>query len=398
VGLRILVSDYSGHPFQVQLSRELARRGHQVTHTYSVGFQTPKGNLAVAEDDPAGFSIVPVRNSKPFAKDSFFERRRQEIEIGEELAKLADRLKPDVVISSNAPLDTQRIFQKAVLRDRTKFVFWLQDIYSQAIGRVVPRRLPVVGHAIARWYRHLEFRMLRDSDHVVAITPDFVPIVTAEGVEPGKISVLENWAPLDELPRQPRDNAWAQANMPHDALRIVYSGTLGYKHNPGLLLDLARELPDAHVYVFSEGQVANKLAAEATASKVANLSVHPWVPFADLPMMLSGADIFVAVIEPEAGVYSVPSKVLTYLAIGRPILASVPSENLAARLIREHDAGYTSPPGDDAAIIEKASLLAGDAELRARLGENGRAYASTAFDITAIGNRFSEILSDLVAG
>jgi colanic acid biosynthesis glycosyl transferase WcaI len=109
VGLRILVSDYSGHPFQVQLSRELARRGHEVTHTYSAGFQTPKGNLVVAGSDPAGFSIVAVRNSKPFAKDSFFERRQQEIEIGEELAKLAQRLRPDVVISSNAPLDTQRI-------------------------------------------------------------------------------------------------------------------------------------------------------------------------------------------------------------------------------------------------------------------------------------------------
>ena len=76
----------------------------------------------------------------------------------------------------------------------------------------------------------------------------------------------------------------------------------------------------------------------------------------------------------------------------------MPSENLAAQLIREHEAGYTSPPGHDAAIIEKARMLAEDAPLRLRLGQNGRAYASTAFDITTIGNRFSEILSDLVAG
>ena len=49
MGLRILVSDYSGHPFQVQLSRELARRGHEVIHSYSAGFQTPKGNLAIGD-------------------------------------------------------------------------------------------------------------------------------------------------------------------------------------------------------------------------------------------------------------------------------------------------------------------------------------------------------------
>lgn len=74
--LRILVSDYSGHPFQVQLSRELARRGHQVRHVFSAGFQTPKGNLAVQPGDPDGFEIVPLRNRKPFAKGTFLARRQ----------------------------------------------------------------------------------------------------------------------------------------------------------------------------------------------------------------------------------------------------------------------------------------------------------------------------------
>ena len=117
----------------------------------------------------------------------------------------------------------------------------------------------------------------------------------------------------------------------------------------------------------------------------------------DLPMMLAGADRFVAVIEPEAGVYSVPSKVLTYLAIGRPILASVPAENLAARLIRDHQAGYISPPGQEATLLEEARKLSGDVARRELLGENGRAYACKAFDIDAIGDRFSGILSDLIA-
>ena len=43
--MRIVVNDYSGHPFQIELSRELARRGHKVLHLYSAEFQTPKGDL-----------------------------------------------------------------------------------------------------------------------------------------------------------------------------------------------------------------------------------------------------------------------------------------------------------------------------------------------------------------
>ena len=43
--MRILVHDYSGHPFQVELSRELARRGHEVTHSYCEAYVSGKGHL-----------------------------------------------------------------------------------------------------------------------------------------------------------------------------------------------------------------------------------------------------------------------------------------------------------------------------------------------------------------
>jgi colanic acid biosynthesis glycosyl transferase WcaI len=386
--LKILLSDYSGHPFQVQLARELARRGHQVIHTFSAAFQTPKGNLVRQDGDPAGFDVVPVRTAQPFAKNTFVKRRRQEIEIGHRLADLVRDFRPDVVISSNAPLDTQRVFQAAARKAGAKFVFWLQDIYSEAIGKVIPRKIPVAGHAIAGWYRHLEFSMLRHSDRVVAITEDFTPILVAGGVQPDRIATIENWAPADELPLFDRENEWATAHMPAEGLRVVYSGTLGYKHNPALLMEMARRRSDVQVMIFSEGQVADKVAADAAAEGLRNLHVRPWVPFADLPRMLSGADVFVAVIEPEAGVYSVPSKILTYLAIGRPILASVPDENLAARLIGRNEAGFTAAAGHDLDLLAALDRLAADPALRTRLGDNGRAYAARTFDISAIGDRF----------
>ena len=391
--MHILISDYSGHPFQVQLSRELARRGHRVTHLHFAGFQTPKGNLTVQPGDPAGLAIEAITLEKPFAKATFVARWRQENEVGRRIAARISALRPDVVISSNAPLDTQRHIRRASHRVGAKFVFWLQDIYSRAISEVVPKKFPVIGHAIAKWYEHLEFSLLRGSDRVVAITDDFRPILTARGIAERRIAVIENWAPLDEIPLMPRESAWAQAYYASAGVRFLYSGTLGYKHNPHWLLALARHFPDAQICVTSQGDVADTVAADAAAGGLNNLTVRPWVPFADLPALLGGADVMVAFIEPEAGVFSVPSKILSYLASGRPVLGAMPRENLATRLLEGHQVGLVSDCDDTADFLAKAARLAGDPALRMAMGEKARSYALRAFDIENIGERFLGVIA-----
>ena len=389
--MRILISDYSGHPFQVELSRELARRGHAVRHLHFAGFQTPKGKLLVQPEDPPSLEIEGIALDQPFAKSSFVKRWQQENAVGRAIAANLLAFAPDLVISSNAPLDTQRHILAAARQAGACFVFWLQDIYSAAISRVVPEKLPVIGHAIAAWYRHLEYAMLRASDQVVAITEDFRPALEHAGVKPDRISAIENWAPLDDLPQLPRDNAWAAVNYPADGLRFVYSGTLGYKHNPHWLPELARQFPAAQVCVFSEGEVATALTAQAKAEGLSNLAVRKWVPMADLPAMLAGADVLVAFVEPEAGIYSVPSKILTYLAVGRPILAAMPTANLAARLIETQQAGLVCGCDATAEFAANAAELANNPPIRTKFGANGRDYALRNFAISGIADRFMAV-------
>ncbi|MBO9125310.1 MULTISPECIES: glycosyltransferase family 4 protein [unclassified Rhizobium] len=389
---RILVHDYSGHPFQVQLARALARRGHEVLHVYSESFQTPKGDLAARRDDPSGFRIAGLSLSEPFQKSSFLKRRAQEIEFGRMVASEIRRFRPDIVLSANAPLDTQAVIHKSARACGARFVFWLQDIYSEAIARFLPAAFPLIGNAVARRYQRLEFGLLRESDHVVAITDDFVPYLRQNGITPGRLSVIENWAPLDEM--RSVEPVVPESDKGDGLIRAVYAGTLGYKHNPDLLLQAAKALPVA-IDVHSEGAIAENLARKAAAEGVSNLRGKPWVPFTDLPDVLGSADILVAMIEEGAGAFCVPSKVLTYFGCGRPVLASVPRNNLARRLIARADAGLASDPGDAAGFIGNLGRLAGDVALRRRLGANGLAYARANFAIEPITDRFEAIFAGL---
>jgi glycosyltransferase involved in cell wall biosynthesis len=115
-------------------------------------------------------------------------------------------------------------------------------------------------------------------------------------------------------------------------------------------------------------------------------------PYDALPNVLASADVLVAVLEPDAGRYSVPSKVLSYLCAARPILGIMPAQNEAAATLRSSGAGLSVDPGDHQQAISAISTLLADPELRARMGESGRRYAEATFDISEIGARFEKVL------
>ncbi len=394
--MRILIHDFGGYPFPLPMSRRLAQRGHTVRHVYCASLQTtPNQALPARPDDPATLSIAGITLGAPLDKYSFFKRWRQENEYGRLLCRAVEEFRPDVVLSGNAPLDAQRRLLKTSRAVGARFVFWVQDLLGVATHRLLRRKIPLLGAVVGRYYLGLERSLLRQSDQVVLITEDFSPILRAYGVDASRVRVIENWALLEETPARPRTNAWAQARGLAEATCLLYAGTLGMKHNPDLLLRLAlafRQRPDVRVVVVSQGLGADWLKARKAEHGLDNLVVLGFQPLEQVPDVLATADVLVAVLEPEAGVFSVPSKVLTYLCAARPLLLAVPPENLAARIVARHQAGVVTPPTDPAALVRAAGALLDDPLHRRALGRNARRYAEQAFDLDAVTDAFEAVL------
>jgi glycosyltransferase involved in cell wall biosynthesis len=394
--MRVLLHDYSGHPLQVQLARALARRGHVVRHLYSARIQTPRGTLRERVDDPPGFEVAAIDSGEPFAKYNYARRVMQEWHYGSMLRHEIATFRPDVVLMSNTPLGALSKPQHWCRAHGTSFVFWLQDLYSVAIAHILRQKLGPLAAPFTWYYYWLEGRLLRHSDQVVSITEDFTPQLFAWGVAPERTTTIENWSPLEELPLQSKDNEFAREHGLHEKTVLLYSGTLGLKHNPRLLLAVAeacREDPGIAVVVVSEGLGADWLARRKIERGLRNLCLLPFQPFARMPEVMGAADLLLAILEPEAGIFSVPGKVLTYLCAGKPLLAAMPPTNLAARIIVRERAGLVVLPNDEAGFITAARALALDPERRASLGAAGRAYAERTFDIKRIASQFESLLA-----
>jgi len=393
--MKIFVHDYPGHAFPAQLSRELARQGHTVTHAFAAALESPRGAVESRPDDPAGLTILPIVTGHRMDKYSLFRRVLDERAYGAVLAAKVAQAGVDLFITCTTPNDVLDVLRRA-LPPKLKVVWWLQDIYSMGIRSVLNRKLPPAGTVIGAIYRGKERRFAWRADCIVSITPDFVPFLRRLGVAPAKITVIENWAPVDEITPRPHDNAWKREQGLSGKTVILYSGTLGLKHNPALLSRAAlhfqnQKRDDIAVVVATQGLGAEFLKKDAEERQIRNLKVLPWQPYERLPEVLATGDILTAIIEPDAGLFSVPSKILSCLCAGRPVMAAIPADNLAARTIERAGAGLIVPPGDEAAFIAGLERLLNNPGLRDRLGKAGRAYAEEHFDIRKIASHFATL-------
>ena len=392
---RIVIQDYAGHPFQVQLSRKLAERGHSVLHVYAGYNKTPHGSLQKRETDPSNFDVQGLYIHQPLKKYSYVKRWFQEREYGRLVVDAVKKFKPDTVISANMPLDPQAMLQQNCLHNHVRLIIWLQDVISLATKKTLEKKLSWVGGLIGNYYIAMEKRVLSNSDHIIPITQGFEPFLCEAGILQSKMTVIPNWTPLDELPVTPKDNPWSREHDLVDKFCFMYSGTLGLKHNPNLLLQIAlhfKNNPQVMVFVGSEGPGADWLSQKAKDLDLSNLMVMGYQPMQILPQVLAAGDVLIAILEAEAGVYSVPAKVLSYLAAQRPLLASLPPNNLAARIIQDQSAGYVVPPGEVAGMMAKAEELFYNSSLRATFARNARHYAEENFDIERIADRFEALI------
>ncbi|MEU8027506.1 glycosyltransferase family 4 protein [Streptomyces sp. NPDC049099] len=391
--MRIFVHDYSGHPFQAQLSRELARRGHAVVHSTCAAYLSGKGDLGA---DVAGLRFATIGERTVLRKQAYAHRLCQETRLGVELARQVARARPGVALLSNLPIPVLAVTAAVLKRLRIPWVLWHQDITAVALQRFAAADVAGAMGVAAKVFGAAEKWAARQAAAIVVIADSFVQVHRQWGTA-DKVTVIPNWAPLDEIVPVARANAWSDEQRLSDVRTLLYAGTLGLKHNPVLLVQLAERLRQrgerVRLVVVNEGPAVPVLT-EAAAARGVELTLLPFQPYRRLSEVLGTGDVLVVLLEADAGMFSVPSKTLSYLCAGRPVLGLMPADNLAARLLRQ--AGSAVFPPDESSLEGAAAWVQdvlSDPEHAASLGKQSRVLAEREFALEASASRFEDILT-----
>ena len=148
--MKIIINDYGCHPFTLQLAKSLAQKKHIVNYMFPTYLQNPIANFKDYRSCENLF-INPIQIKGTYNKYNFFLRRKQEIEYGNISWKKIKNIKAKVLICVTVPLDALRILVKEAKNIEIPLIFWVQDIYSEAIKKILLKKFFLLSGIIS-WY------------------------------------------------------------------------------------------------------------------------------------------------------------------------------------------------------------------------------------------------------
>ncbi|WP_129843853.1 glycosyltransferase [Streptomyces sp. RFCAC02] len=301
--------------------------------------------------------------------------------------------RPDAVLAQIPSLAGGALAARAAGRWGVPFVPVVQDLMGAAAAQSGIRGGGRAAAAVAA----AERRVLAAATLVGVIHDSFRERVRALGVPADRVRLVPNWSHVPAPPADPAGRARVRARLGWAPGRTVllHAGTMGLKQGLDVLVAAARRAPELHVVLMGDGSQRVRLAALAAA--VPNVTLLPPVADADFPAVLAAADALVVTQRAAVLDMSVPSKLTSYFAAGRPVIASVAAAGGTADEVRRSGGGVLVPPEDPAALADAARRLAADPETAGELGARGAAYARENLSRTAGLRRITAMLDEALA-
>ncbi|UBV42728.1 glycosyltransferase family 4 protein [Deinococcus taeanensis] len=304
--------------------------------------------------------------------------------------------RPDVILVFE-PSPVTVGFPAAVLRRvfQVPVAFWVQDLWPESLvatGSLRNRRALALVSRIVRWiYRHCDLLLVQSRA--------FSRSLVKHGVSLSKIEYLPNSAEAFYRPVAIPADAPERQLVPQDGIvNLMFAGNLGVSQDLETLVDAAAQLRHEPVrwLILGDGRQRPWLEEEIRRRELQScIHLLGSYPAETMPRFFALADILLVSLKDDPAFRAtIPSKLQSYLACGRPVLAALNGEG--ARVTLDAGAGLTvaaeRPDELARAVLEFIRL---SPTQREEMGERGRRYFLRNFERGYLLHQLIELLGSV---
>lgn len=268
----------------------------------------------------------------------------------------------------------------ARMRYKKPIYFWVQDLW--------PETLTAAGGVKNKFVLGIIDKLTRviydKSEMILVQSKAFKKFIIKQGVPENKLMYFPNIAE-DFFRVGNSDDRKKYAGILPDGFKIMFAGNIGNAQSFDTLLNAAILLKEQNVpvkwIILGDGRMKEMVEKKIVRHELGNVFfLLGRYPSTEMPIFFSCADALVVSLKKDY-IFSltIPSKVQSYLACGRPMIGSLDGEG--ALIIEEANAGFTAQAENHEALAECVKKMYNlTEEERNLLGTNGRQYFEKEFE------------------
>lgn len=257
-------------------------------------------------------------------------------------------------------------------------LFWVQDLWPESLSATGAVRSP----RILSWVERLVRFIYQGCDRILVTSRAYFPSIQGIGVDSKKLlyfpqSVEDLYQPVTAEPGS------AEHTLMPEGFRVLFAGNIGAAQSFETILDAAERLtayPGIQWIIVGDGRMCAWVEAEVQRRNLTGtvhlLGRHP---VESMPRFFALADVLLVTLRKEPiFALTIPGKIQSYLACGKPIIASLDGEG--SNLVREALAGLTCPAEDSDALADTVLAMSQMPQAqREEMGRCGNRYHAANF-------------------
>lgn len=309
----------------------------------------------------------------------------------------------DVVFAGSTP-PTQGILCGKVAKKLSKkygykvpFIYNLQDVFPDSL---VSSGMTSTGSLVWKIGRVIENYTYKNADKIVVIGEDIKKNIVNKGVPENKVVIIPNWIDITKVVSVERENnkLFDELNIDRDKFIVTYAGNMGTAQGIDTIFQAAKLLKDnTNILFVIFGGGIHKQRYSEMAEMLHNVKVFDLYPADRVSEVYSLGDLSIVSCKKGVGYGAVPSKSLSIMATGTPVILSFDEDTELWDLVKKNDCGYVSPAEDSnylAKVILEASL---ESDVVLKKGNNARNTVIRLFSKELCTQKYVELFLEMTS-
>ena len=272
-------------------------------------------------------------------------------------------------------------------------IFWVQDLWPESLEAAGKIKSPVVIYLISKMVRWI----YKNCDVVLVQSKGFINSVINSGAMKEKIIYIPNWAE-NEYILTPKNTNFDNLDFPKNGFKVLFAGNLGAAQSLNTIIKAAVTLKNSEInwIIVGDGRYKKYLMENINDNSLQDKFFFiDQQPLSNMSNLFSSSDVLlVTLLKKHIFSLTVPGKIQSYMASGKPIVAAIDGEGF--NIINNSKSGIAVKAEDHEslanAILNMSKMNKSDLD---NMGKMGFKYYQDNFNRESLIQKIEKIMMEL---